>query len=178
MNLPSLILSQLAWLNRLVDPVSLIDNILDILHSSKENIQREIIPQLPGLVSDKEQIRVAFDLCDMLNDNNALTAAILDALADLNLPAIEATELRSKVVKRLSSVPLETIPVLLTFVLKRVSNDEMTFLILEIRKNLDQALKGAVSGSNDCISLTVESLQNSLVRSKTLADHWFKGMSL
>lgn len=134
-------------------------------------------------MSDKEQIRVAFDLCDMLNDSNALTAAILDALGDLNLPAVEAAELRARVIKRLSSVPLETIPVLLTFVLKRVTSDETTFLIHEIRKNLDKALKGAVpsisqhkNATNDCISLSVESLQNSLVRSKSLADTWFKGM--
>lgn len=47
-NLPSLILSQLAWLNRFVDPTSLIDKMLDILHSSPTTIQREIILQLPG----------------------------------------------------------------------------------------------------------------------------------
>jgi len=47
-NLPSLILSQLAWLNRFVDPTSLVDKILDILHSSPAAIQREIILQLPG----------------------------------------------------------------------------------------------------------------------------------
>lgn len=133
-------------------------------------------------MSDKEQIRVAFDLSDMLNDNNALTAAILDALGDLNLPAIEAAELRARVIKRLSSVPLETIPVLLTFVLKRVTAEETGFLIKEIRKNLDKALKGAVPNvsqrkntNNNCISLSVESLQNSLVRSKALADTWFRG---
>ena len=133
-------------------------------------------------MSDKEQIRVAFDLCDMLNDSSTLTAAILDALGDLNLPAIEASELRARVIKRLSSVPLETIPVLLTFVLKRVTAEETAFLIREIRKNLDKALKVAVpnvsqhkNGTSDCISLSVESLQNSLVRSKTLADTWFKG---
>jgi len=168
-----------------VDPVYVVDTLLDILHSSRPAIQKEIISQLPGLVSDREQIRVAFALCELLDDADAqhsLTAAVLDALGDLSLPTIEAAELRAKVVKRILNVPLETIPVLLTFVFKRVGSEESARLIREVRLNFDRAFsrnrqRRSLSEEtiNDCLSLAVESLQASLIRSKALADTWFKG---
>lgn len=180
-NLPSLILSQLAWLNRIVDPALVVDTLLDLLSTSSSAIKKEIISHLPGMVVDREQIRVAFALCELLNENNnSLTAAILDALGDLSLPTMEAAELRAKVVKQLLTVPLEAVPVLLTFVFKRVQPEEASALIQEIRLNFDRALKKrndrvTKDTLNDCISLSVESLQNSMIRSKTLADTWFKG---
>ena len=139
--------------------------------------------QLPGLVADCEQFRVACALCDMLEESNSLTAAVLDALGDLNLPQAEAVELRAKVVKRLLSVPPETIPILLTFAFKRVDAEEAPGLISEVRLNFDKALrkrheKVSIEIINDCISLSVESIQNSMIRSKPLADAWFKGILL
>lgn len=178
-NLPSLILSQMAWLNRIVDPTLVVDTLLDLLNTSSSTIKKEIISHFPGMVADREQIRVAFALCDMLNETNSLTAAILDALGDLSLPSIEASELRAKVAKRLLTVPIEAIPVLLTFVFKRVQSEEASNLIPEIRLNFDRALKRRERVTketvNDCISIAVESLQNSMIRSKPLADTWFKG---
>lgn len=185
-NLPSLLLSQMAWLNRIVDPALIVDTLLDLLNSTSTAIKKEIISHLPGLVADKEQIRVAFALAELLNeDTNALTAAILDALGDLNLPAVEAAELRSKVVKRILAVPLETVPVLLNFIFKRIQMDEASYLINEVRQNLDKAFQNKRNNErttkesiNDCISLSVEALQNAMIRSKSLGDTWFKGNSL
>lgn len=183
-NLLSLILSQLSWLNLMVNSTHLVDTLMNVLASSPIEVQREIVSQLPGLVADNEQIRVAFSLCDLLNETPSLTAVILDALGDMNVPSIEAAELRGKVVKRLATVPMETIPVLLTFVLKRLNSDEIAPIVSEIRLNLDKSLKNArphlsqrSNTTNDCISLSVEALQNSLMRSRSLADFWFKGMT-
>ena len=158
-----------------MDPVYVVDTLLDILHSSRPAIQKEIISQLPGQVSDREQIRVAFALCELFDDADAqhsLTAAVLDALG---------AELRAKVVKRNLNVPLETIPVLLTFVFKWVGNDESP-LIRKVRLNFDRTFsrnrqRRSLSEEtiNDCLSLAIESLQASLIRSKALADTWFKG---
>lgn len=180
-NLPSLVLSQLAWLNRIVEPTVIVDSLLDLLNTSSTTIKKEIISSLPGMVVDKEQIRVAFALCDLLNENNnSLTAAILDALGDLSLPSTEATELRTNVVKRLLSVPIDTIPVLLTFVFKRIQPEEASALINEIRASFDRAFKKrhdriTKETINNYISLSIESLQNSMIRSKSLADTWLKG---
>ena len=180
-NLPSLILSQLTWLNRIVDPALIVDTLMDLLNSSSSGIKKEIISNFPGMVVDREQIRVAFALCDMLNEtNNSLTAAILDALGDLSLPSVEATDLRTSVIKRLLTVPLDTIPVLLTFVFKRIQPEEASALIQEVRLNFDRAFKKrheriSKETVNNCISLSVESLQNSMIRSKSLADTWLKG---
>ena len=181
-NLPSLILSQMAWLNRIIDPTLVVDTLLDLLNTSSSAIKKEIISHLAAIVADKEQIRVAFALCDLLNENNSLTAAVLDALGDLSLPSLEASELRNKIAKRLLTVPMETIPVLLTFVFKKVQPDEASNLIQETRLNFDRSLKKrdrdrvVKETVNDCISLAVESLQNSMMRSKPLADAWFKGI--
>ena len=179
-NLPSVILSQIAWLNHIKEPTYLCDTLLDLLHSCPSNIKKEIMTQLPGLVADCEQFRVACSLVEMLEENNSLTAPVLDALGDLNLPHDDAVELRAIVVKRLLSVPPETIPILLTFAFKRVDAEEAPGLITEVRLNFDKALKKRhekVSKEiiNDCISLSVESIQNSMIRSKPLADAWFKG---
>lgn len=181
-NLPSLLLSQMGWLNRIVDPALIVDTLLDLLSTTSSGIKKEIISHLPGLVADKEQIRVAFALAELLNEEtNSLTAAILDALGDLNLPAVEAAELRGKVVKRILAVPLETVPVLLNFIFKRIQNDEASHLIEEVRQNLDRAFKNKKNERttkdtvNDCISLSVEALQNAMIRSKSLGDTWFKG---
>ncbi|XP_057379729.1 Fanconi anemia group D2 protein-like [Daphnia carinata] len=179
-NLPSLILSQIAWLNRIVDPVHVVDTLLDLLNSSSSTIRKEIISCLPSVVGDKENIRVAFVLCGMLEEtNNSLTAAILDVLGDLSLPVDEAAEIRRKVVKRLPTVPLETVPVLLTFVFKRIKPDETTCIIKEVGLHFDKIFKKrhervSKETINDCISLSTESIQNSMIGSKSLADTWLK----
>lgn len=85
---------QIAWLNRIVDPVLVVDTLLDLLSSTPRSIQKEIISHLPSLVADREQVRVAFALSELLEDNgeaggNPLTAAVLDALGDLNLPLVD-----------------------------------------------------------------------------------------
>lgn len=175
----------MAWLNRIADPAMVVDTLLDLLQSSPHSIQKEIISQLPGLVSDREQVRVAFALCELLDSNaegqQSLTGAVLDALGDLQLPSIEAVELRAKVVKRLLTVPLETVPVLLNFSFKRIGTDESVRLIREVRQSFDRAFKnkqrrGQTDESlHDCLSLAVEALQGALIRSKALADTWFKG---
>ena len=181
-NLPSLILSQMAWLNRIIEPTLVVDTLLNLLNTSNSVIKKEIISHLAAIAADKEQIRVAFALCDLLNENNSLTAAVLDALGDLSLPYIEASKLRNKIAKRILAVPMETIPVLITFVFKKVQPDEASKLVQEIRLNFDRSLKKRDGDRvvketlNDCISLAIESLQNSMMRSKPLADAWFKGI--
>jgi len=92
------------------------------------------------------------------------------------------------VVKLLPAVPTDAIPVLLTFVLKRIGADEAPTLVRHVRAQLDRALvagaatpAAAASSSSstaaatphkktssqvNCIALTVEALQNSLIRSK------------
>lgn len=181
-NLPSLILSQIAWLNRIIDPVHIVDTLLDLLNSSSSTIKKEIISCLPSVVGDKENIRVAFVLCGMLDEtNNSLTAAILDVLGDLSLPVEEASEIRRKVVKRLPNVPLETVPILLTFVFKRIKPDEAQSIIQEVVLHFDKVFKKRhervpKDTVNDCISLSMESLQNSMIGSKSLADTWLKGI--
>lgn len=179
-NLPSLILSQIAWLNRIVDPVHVVDTLLDLLNSSSSTIRKEIISCLPSVVGDKENIRVAFVLCGMLDEtNNSLTAAILDVLGDLSLPVDEAADIRQKVVKRLPNVPLETVPVLLAFVFKRIKPDETLSIIKEVGLHFDKIFKKrhervSKDTVNDCISLSTESIQNSMIGSKSLADTWLK----
>ena len=180
-NLPSVILSQIAWLNHIVDPAFVVDTLLDLLNSCSSTIKKEIITQLPSLTADREQMRVALALVDLLDETNSLTAAILDALGDLNLPQPDAVELRAKIVKKLLSVPPDTIPVLLTFCFKRIGAEEALTLLSEVRLNFDKAFKKRhekfnKETINDCISLSVESIQSSLMRSKPLADAWFKGI--
>ena len=183
-NLPSLILSQMSWLNRVVNPTHLVDTLLDLLNAAPSTeIKRDIISQLPGLVTDQEQIRVAQNLANMIGEDPDLTAAILDALGDLNLPSYKAAEVRESVVKLLPEIHMETIPVLLSFVLKRINNDEAPTLIKHVRNNLDRAVKNArlhpsqkKTSPSDCIKLSVEELQNSLIRSKVLADTWLKAI--
>ena len=72
-----------------MDPVYVVDTLLDLLHSSRPDRQKEIISKLPVLVSDREQIRVGFALCELLDDAHySLTATVLDALGDLTLPTV------------------------------------------------------------------------------------------
>lgn len=181
-NLPSLILSQIAWLNRIVEPVHVVDTLLDLLNTSSSTIKKEIISCLPSVVGDKENIRVAFVLCGMLDEtNNSLTAAILDVLGDLSLPVSEASEIRLKVVKRLPTVPLETVPILLSFVFKRIQADEALSIIQEVGLHFDKTFKKrheriSKETVTDCISLSMESLQISMIGSKSLSDTWIKGI--
>ena len=142
----------------------------------------EIITQLPSLTACSEQMRVAFALVDFLDENNSLAEAVLDALVDLNLPHPDSVELRAKIIKKLPSIPFDTIPVLLTFCFKQVLAEEALPIISEVRLNSDKAFnkrdeKFNKENINDCISLSVDSLQVwevlffiALTGSQTLAD--------
>ena len=133
------------------------------------------------MVGDKENVRVAFVLCELLDEtNNSLTAAILDVLGDLSLPISDAAEIRLKVVKRLPTVPLETVPILLTFIFKRIQTDEALDIIKEVGLHFDKIFKKrheriSKETVTDCISLSMESLQSSMIGSKSLSDTWIKG---
>ncbi len=130
-----------------------------------------------------------------------VTTGILKVLSEIDLPADKAVKLRNKVLQRIRMVPLETIPMLLTFVFERLGEEESAHLFIrQVRLSLDRAFIYStcleenpnsdetssfyfrycslfeMKRHSDCLSLAFASLQAALNRSNALVDTWFKGM--
>ncbi|XP_026303414.1 Fanconi anemia group D2 protein [Piliocolobus tephrosceles] len=84
-NIPRLIVSQLKWLDRIVDGKDLTAKIMQLISIAPENLQHDIITSLPEILGDSQHADVGKELSDLLIENTSLTVPILDVLSSLRL---------------------------------------------------------------------------------------------
>lgn len=139
-NLPQLILSQLRWLDRGVSRESLVSKILEILEASSVSAQHEIIACLPEIVDDKFHTRIAMALRDKLSNDgyqHRLTNAILDTMSNLSLRPDETSEIRRSILKNMSVVSIDDLPVIVRFILSTIQEGEELEVISALREELE-----------------------------------------
>ncbi|XP_052781994.1 Fanconi anemia group D2 protein-like isoform X2 [Mya arenaria] len=135
-NIPRLLLSQLQWLDTIINSKEVSEKLLEMVEVCSEEVQREIISCLPYIVQDAEHTMVAAKLRDILTENKNLTVPILDALGNLVLPSTLLAEVRDSVIQLLPSVDLEELPVLVRFLLQSVSSSDALDVASELRIHL------------------------------------------
>ncbi len=125
-------------------------------------------------------------MCEMLTNRHSqvsLTAVVLDTLGGIQLPAVEAVQLRAKISKRVADVPFDKLPALLAIIFnEQAGSEEFLPLIREVRVNFDYACirdRERASFREDTqkktLSVVVKSLEN-LIRSQVFDDSWFNGI--
>nr|XP_045241702.1 Fanconi anemia group D2 protein isoform X11 [Macaca fascicularis] len=145
-NVPRLIVSQLKWLDRVVDGKDLTAKIMQLISIAPENLQHDIITSLPEILGDSQHTDVGKELRwistlspsnDLLIENTSLTVPILDVLSSLRLDPNFLLKVRQLVMDKLSSIRLEDLPVIIKFILHSITAMDALEVISELREKLD-----------------------------------------
>ncbi|XP_054537442.1 Fanconi anemia group D2 protein isoform X9 [Pan troglodytes] len=198
-NIPRLIVSQLKWLDRVVDGKDLTTKIMQLISIAPENLQHDIITSLPEILGDSQHADVGKELSDLLIENTSLTVPILDVLSSLRLDPNFLLKVRQLVMDKLSSIRLEDLPVIIKFILHSITAVDALEVISELREKLDlqhcvlpsrlQASqvklksKGRASSSGNqessgqsCIILLFDVIKSAIRYEKTISEAWIKAI--
>lgn len=136
-SMPRLILSQLRWLDRVVDCKDLTAKIMRLIRIAPECLQHDFITSLPEIVGDSQHAAVGKDLSVLLVENTGLTVPILDVLSSLQLDQDFLSEVRQLAMDKLESVRMDDLPVIIKFILHSITSTDAFEVISELRGKLD-----------------------------------------
>ncbi|XP_070432632.1 Fanconi anemia group D2 protein isoform X7 [Equus przewalskii] len=198
-SMPRLIISQLKWLDRVVDGKDLTTKIMQLISIAPVYLQHDFITSLPEIVGDSQHADVGKELSDLLTENTSLTVPILDVLSSLRLDPKLVSEVRQLVMGKLSSVRLDDLPVIIKFILHSVTTTDALEVISELREQLDLQhcvlpsqlqtsqsrlkSKGRRSSSGnqensgqDCVILLFDVIKSAVRYEKTISEAWIKAI--
>ncbi|XP_036911502.1 Fanconi anemia group D2 protein isoform X1 [Sturnira hondurensis] len=198
-NMPRLIISQLKWLDKVVDSKDLTTKIMQLISIAPVYLQHDFITSLPEILGDSQHADVGKQLSDLLTENTSLTVPILDVLSSLQLDPQLLSEVRQLVMGKLSSVKLEDLPVIIKFILHSVTATDALEVVSELREMLDLQHcilpsllhtsqsrlknKGRTSSSGnqensgeDCVYLLFDVIKSAVRYEKTIAEAWIKAI--
>uniref|UniRef100_A0A3P8UR59 FA complementation group D2 n=1 Tax=Cynoglossus semilaevis TaxID=244447 RepID=A0A3P8UR59_CYNSE len=194
LNIPRLIITQLKWLDRVVDSKELAAKLMELVSVAPVDVVRDIITSLPEILEDCQHNDIARELNSLLQTNTQLTVPILDSLSSLNLSASLLAEVRAAVMATLSAVQLEDLPVVVKFILHSVSAADSHEVVNNLRRKLQleqcvlppvsQASQSLVSlnrdasrsGAGDSVTLTLDGIKSAVRFQKTISEAWMKAI--
>jgi hypothetical protein len=133
-----LILSQICWLDSIVNGAALSGSMIEILNASPESVQREIILRLPEIVDAAHQSKLAMPLRDIMETSKGeLTNYVLEAFTALAIDAEALEEVRQSMLKRLALVAMCDVPVVVKFLLDTTPAGKEGEVVREMREQLD-----------------------------------------
>ncbi|XP_069875190.1 Fanconi anemia group D2 protein-like [Dipodomys merriami] len=199
-SMPRLIISQLKWLDRIVDGQDLTMKIMQLISIAPVPLQQDFVTSLPEILGDAQHADVANELSDLLMENTTpLTVPILDVLSSLRLDTNFLSKIQRLVMGKLSSLRLDDLPVIMKFILHSATATNALEVITELRKKFDlhhfmlpsQFLasqnklksKGGASSSGsqestskDCIVLLFDVIKSAVRYDKTISEAWIKAI--
>uniref|UniRef100_A0ABM5FKM3 Fanconi anemia group D2 protein isoform X1 n=1 Tax=Pogona vitticeps TaxID=103695 RepID=A0ABM5FKM3_9SAUR len=199
LNLPRLIISQLKWLDRIVDSKDLVLTIMQMICVSPPPIQHDIITSLPEILEDAQHSEIARELSSLLKEKTELTVPILDALSSLNLDSGLLSEVRQSVMVTVAAVKMEDLPVVVKFVLRSIKAADAIEVLSDLRKKVDldscvslpriQASQSKLKSqpqtslsasqaniNQDCVKLLFEIIKSAVKFEKTVSEGWIKAI--
>ncbi|XP_076972690.1 Fanconi anemia group D2 protein isoform X3 [Tamandua tetradactyla] len=198
LNMPRLIISQLKWLDRIVDGKDLTTKFMQLLSIAPVPLQHDFLTCLPEILGDSQHAEVGKELSELLMTSTPLTVPILDVLSSLQLDRKLLSKVRQLVMGKLSAVRLEDLPVIVKFILHTLTSTDAVEVISELREKLDlqhcilpsqlQASqsklksKGKISSSNqesssqDCVILLFDVVKSAVRYEKTVSEAWIKAI--
>ncbi|CAG8586282.1 6722_t:CDS:10 [Funneliformis caledonium] len=185
--IPRLILQQLKWLEYTVNPLRLVDKILEMIPITPLGIQREIITSLPEIINDSEQNTVIQALIELIDQNHRLIVPILDALSNFTVQGDYMNNVRETVFDRLDSADLEDLPLVVKFLLQTATSEDANEIVRQIREKVDFRSIGRLQNEasqskrnqkkkkeNIPESLILDSIKNGIQFHKFVMDAWIK----
>ena len=142
-NKTQLILSQLRWLDQIVDGDALTDKFLEILNATSNQVTQEVIACLPEVIAEvSNHEKVAVALRNKLNEiglfggGGSMTNVIIDCLTNLTLSSDIAVELQTSILKSMDSFALEDRHVLVNFILQSTVTNMEANVVSQLRECL------------------------------------------
>lgn len=197
-SMPRLIISQLKWLDEIVDSKDLTTRIMQLISIAPVDLQHDIITSLPEILGDPQHAEVGKELSDLLVEKTLLTVPILDVLSSLRLGPELLCKVRQMVMSKLSSVRLDDLPVIIKFILHSITAANALEVISELRDKLDvqhcilpslflapqiklnskgpgSFLSQESSGQN-CVVLLFDVIKSAVRYEKTISEAWIKAI--
>lgn len=198
-SMPRLIISQLKWLDRVVDSKDLTTKIMQLISVAPLCLQHDFVISLPEILGDSQHADVGKELSDLLTENTLLTVPILDVLSSLQLESKLLSKVRQLVMGKLSSVSLDDLPVIIKFILHSITPTDALEVISELREKLDLQHcilpsqfqvslsrlrnKGQTSfsgnqenSSQDCVTLLFDVIKSAIRYEKIISEAWIKAI--
>ncbi|XP_022353960.1 Fanconi anemia group D2 protein isoform X4 [Enhydra lutris kenyoni] len=199
LNMPRLIISQLKWLDRIVDGKDLTTKLMQLISIAPLYLQHDFVTSLPEILGDSQHADVGKELSDLLMENTALTVPILDVLSSLRLDLKLLSRVRQLVMGKLLSVKLDDLPVIIKFILHSVTAADALEVISELREKLDlqhcilpsrlQASQSKLknkgqqsssgnqeNNSQDCVILLFDVIRSAVRYEKIISEAWIKAI--
>ncbi|KAJ2656256.1 Fanconi anemia group D2 protein [Coemansia sp. RSA 1200] len=177
------ILRQLRWLDYVIDSAGLVEKLLETLGYVPPEMQREIILDLPDIISDADGSQVSRVLAEMMTSTPELMLPILETLGSLECSPHLLQEARNSVIVHLVSAEPLDLPVMIRFLLHSVTADAAGPLIVRMRKRLDldsivlasRRLRGKTDYNDQTPDVLIFDVIAASLRShKHLRDAWLK----
>ncbi|XP_045848348.1 Fanconi anemia group D2 protein isoform X3 [Meles meles] len=198
-NMPRLIISQLKWLDRIVDGKDLTTKLMQLISIAPLYLQHDFVTSLPEILGDSQHADVGKELSDLLMENTPLTVPILDVLSSLRLDLKLLSQVRQLVMGKLLSVKLDDLPVIIKFILHSVTAADALEVISELREKLDlqhcilpsrlQASQSKLknkgrqsssgnqeNNSQDCVILLFDVIKSAVRYEKIISEAWIKAI--
>ncbi|KAM6216156.1 Fanconi anemia group D2 protein [Rhynchocyon petersi] len=198
-SMPRLIISQLKWLDRIVDSKDLTTQLMQLVSIAPAALQHDFITSLPEILGDSHHADVGKELSDLLMTNTPLIVPILHVLSSLQLDSKLLSKVRWLVMGKLSAVKLEDLPVIIKFILHAITATDAVQVISELREQLDlqhcvlpsrlQASQGKLksnertsasgnqeSSDRNCVLLLFEVIKSAVRYEKTVSEAWLKAI--
>ncbi|KAK3279935.1 hypothetical protein CYMTET_12203, partial [Cymbomonas tetramitiformis] len=185
-SVPKLILAQFRWLDHLMDSGGLTEKLLEVLPVCPPPLQREIASFFPEVVLDEDHPRVVAALKEILNEDATFLVPALEAISNMNLDDGLKEDVVKLVLQQVESADVEDLPVLLRFLLQTAVQANATWVVRELRKNLnfisgsdvraaapDRKQKAKVSSGSSEASI-LEALRTGLRFHSTMCDTFLK----
>lgn len=102
------LLRQFKFLEEIIDPISLVDKLGELLESAQPCFQSEIISYLPDIIIDAQHHAVGEVLRKLMYDNSDLIAVILDCISRLTLSKDYLDGIKDKTLDLLKGNPLQS----------------------------------------------------------------------
>ena len=188
-----LILSQMCWLDSIVEGDALAERVIEVMNLEPEAVAREIVLRLPEIVDTPNHSKLAMPLVDKMRSHPDLTNYVLEAFTALAIDPDVLAEVRADMHRRLALIPMADVPVVVKFLLDATQTGEEEDVFRQIREELDitaertlttqhtqqqQQRNGYGPGSNrgkekDVDTLTLDIIRSSMTSSKKASAAWY-----
>ncbi|XP_025834015.1 Fanconi anemia group D2 protein isoform X1 [Agrilus planipennis] len=173
-----------SWLRILLHPLKylpfikneedLADKMTQALEGSNYTSQLEIINVLPDIIPDSQHGKIAITLCNLMDSNPSLTAAIVDCLNSLELNDTTKSRIQDNVLTIITTNPsADTFPVLFEFLISDNTSQGITNCISKLRPSLDTIMSSADDNKINIQSnkaLIVNNLKSLMLTSRPLRE--------
>ncbi len=192
-----LILGQLRWLDRIRDGSRLANKVCEVLEAAPENLQRDLMASLPQILPEEHHSQVAVVLRRLMTDNcDVLLSAGLHSLSYLSVDSDVLDEVRSSVLKTISSTASEDLPVVVEFVLQSCKAGDEAEVVAELREKISFSTSRMLSqltqrskakrakrlnqqsGDKDVDSVILLLVEESVASKKAFGNAWMRAIDL